>query len=519
MCTALLATGWLAVPQPAVADVQPAALPGCSQAGPTLRYLVVFDEGTPPQSATSQIAAACGATAVYYPEIAVAVATSPDPSFVRRIGPNRAYSAAAEAYDVDGGPGTTKKPDETTGHDAAVTTTPSTVPTANRTDDQWDMTMIKADEAHKITDGSSRVLVGVLDSGIDPNHPDLAGSLDTADSAGCVTGVPDTNESAWEPTTSAHGTHVAGTIAGADNGEGTTGVAPGVRVASVKVVNDDGYIYPEAAVCGFMWAAARGMTVTNNSYFIDPWAFTCGNIVGQNVIYEAVKRAVDYAAGHGVLNVAAAGNQAVDLTDPGTDNGSPDNVNQTAQKQRSINEDCAELPAGIPGVITVSSVGANDVKAGYSSYGLGAIDISAPGGDQRQRAVDGQSCVLSTVPDGYAGSCGTSMAAPHVAGVLALLASTHPKDSPKQLTQLLYGEAEPVPCPADYDLNGTGVQDAYCTGDSGFNSFYGHGLVDALALAYKTAAGADAAPRDIAAVIDAFRPARTEWPQEPTTAS
>ena len=231
VCTALLATGWLAVPQPAVADVQPAALPGCSQAGPTLRYLVVFDEGTPPQSATSQIAAACGATAVYYPEIAVAVATSPDPSFVRRIGPNRAYSAAAEAYDVDGGPGTTKKPDETTGHDAAVTTTPSTVPTANRTDDQWDMTMIKADEAHKITDGSSRVLVGVLDSGIDPNHPDLAGSLDTADSAGCVTGVPDTNESAWEPTTSAHGTHVAGTIAGADNGEGTTGVAPGVRVA------------------------------------------------------------------------------------------------------------------------------------------------------------------------------------------------------------------------------------------------------------------------------------------------
>lgn len=73
------------------------------------------------------------------------------------------------------------------------------------------------------------------------------------------------------------------------------------------------------------------------------------------------------------------------------------------------------------------------------------------------------------------------MAAPHVTGVLALLASTHPNDGAKQLTKLLYSQATPVRCPADYDLNGTGVQDAYCTGDSSFNSFYGHGLVDALA--------------------------------------
>lgn len=494
VCTALLATGCLAVPPPANADVSPTALPGCSQVGPTVRYLVVFDQGTTQQNADSQIAAACGTTAIYYPQIAVAVATSPDPSFVTRIGPDRAYSAAAEAYDADDTPGVTKKPDETAGHNAAVTTLPSAVPTANRTGDQWDMAMIKADQAHQVSAGSSRVLVGVLDSGIDPNHPSLAKALDTADSAGCLTGVPDTSQSAWEPTTSAHGTHVAGTIAAADDGRGTAGVAPGVRVASVKVVNDNGYIYPEAAVCGFMWAAARGMTITNNSYFIDPWVFTCPNAPGQDVIYQAVQRAVGYAAKVGVLNVAAAGNQAVDLTNPGTDNGSPDNVDVKDQQQRPITENCAELPAGLPGVVTVSSIGANRVKAGYSSYGLGAINVTAPGGDVRQQALDGQRCVLSTVPDGYASSCGTSMAAPHVSGVLALLASTHPGDSAKQLTKLLYSEATPVPCPADYDLNGTGVQDAYCTGDSSYNSFYGHGLVDALAAVTRGLDGASTNP-------------------------
>ncbi|HWE88114.1 MAG TPA: S8 family serine peptidase [Pseudonocardiaceae bacterium] len=482
VCTALLATGCLTAPPSASADVNPATFTGCSQVGPTLRYLVLFDQGTSEQTADSEIAAACGTTASYYPQISVAVATSPDPSFVTRIGPDRAYSAAGEAYsDADDSPGATKKPDETGSGATAATSQPGVVPTANRTGDQWDMTMINADRAHKITEGSSQVLVGVLDSGIDPQHPGLLKALDTADSAGCVTGAPDTSEAAWEPTTSAHGTHVAGTIAAADDGQGTAGVAPGVRVASVKVVNDDGYIYPEAAVCGFMWAAERGMTITNSSYFVDPWIFTCRDAVGQQVIYEAVRRAVDYAAGRGVLNVAAAGNQAMDLTNPGSDNGSPDNVSTNDQRSRPLTEQCAELPAGLRGVVTVSSVGADETKASYSSYGLGAIDVTAPGGDTRQQAPDGQSCVLSTVPDGYASSCGTSMAAPHVAGVLALLASAHPQDSAKQLTQLLYDEAQPMPCPADYDLTGTGVQDAYCTGDSSYNSFYGHGLVDALA--------------------------------------
>jgi subtilisin family serine protease len=510
--TALLATGALAIPPLAHADVGVTTPGGCVQGGPVLRYLVVFPDETTSVDARSQITAACGATTVYYAQIAVAVATSADPDFGRRMGPDRAYSAEAVAYaddrDADAGPKGDEVPADP---DGGITTRPTEVSTRDLAGQQWDMAMIRAGRAHRVDEGSHQVLVGVLDSGIDPDHPNLTGALDHSASAGCLTGAPDTSESAWVPTTSSHGTHVAGTIAAADDGHGTAGVAPGVRVASVKVVDDDGYIYPEAAVCGFMWAAREGMTIANNSYFVDPWVFTCADQPGQQVIYQAMDRAVTYATQHGVLSIAAAGNSGVDLTDPGQDNRSPDNVDSNDQVQRQLGPDCAQLPAGLPGVVTVSAVGAERVKANYSSYGLGAVDVTAPGGDPLQHG----RCVLSTVPGGYASSCGTSMAAPHAAGVAALLASTHPGSSPARLTRLLNDEADPIACPADYDLNGTGAQDAYCTGDSTYNSFYGHGLVDALAAVTPAAVGTTTDQTAPATPTPQARPAPTPVPASP----
>ncbi|MFD7653235.1 S8 family serine peptidase [Actinosynnema sp. NPDC059797] len=474
---ALLATGSFAVSANAQAAPEEAPPPAdCVEHGSAYRYLVVFDPGTTAPLAEARIAAACGATTAYHPQIAVAVAVSADPGFGARIGPDRAYSAQLDGLSKrTGAPARKKGGDEVAG----ARTVEGAV---DRTAEQWDMDLIRAAEAHAVSTGSRDVVVGVLDSGIDPTHPDLVGALDPALSAGCTTGVANPEPASWSPTTSAHGTHVAGVIAAADDGLGTTGVAPGVRIASVKVVDDDGFIYPEYAVCGFMWAAERGMTITNNSYFIDPWVFTCQDKAGQAVVYEAVRRAVEHATARGVLTVAAAGNSAADLTKPSLDPQSPTNAAPEDVKPRPVDSSCLVLPAQLRNVVAVSSVGADQVKAGYSSYGLGAVDLTAPGGDRKQQPDDGRNgCVLSTVPAGYDYSCGTSMAAPHVSGVAALLASTHPQADAPELNRMLNQRAETLPCPADYDLNGTGAQDAYCTGYSEYNGFYGHGLVDALA--------------------------------------
>ncbi|KDN22890.1 S8 family peptidase [Amycolatopsis rifamycinica] len=444
VCTVLVLSGCV-TPGPAAAGES-----GCAH-GRALRYVVTFERGTAETAARAEIAGACGATTVYYPQIGVAVATSGDPAFGDRIGLDRAFSAQAERLATQRAADVKPQPARAT----LPATDPARVPTEDLGPRQWDMRMI---DARSGAAGRRDVVVGVLDSGIDPDHPDLSDALDRDDSAGCLTGAPDRSRSAWAPTTSVHGTHVAGIIAAADDGRGVTGVAPGVRVASVKVIDDRGYADPEAVICGLMWAASRHMRVTNSSFFVNPWTLSCIRGNDRGVVHEVLARAVEYSTSAGTVNVAAATNEAVDLT-PSARSGA-----------RGAGGGCEALPAGLRDVVAVSAVGANRVKAGYSSYGLGVIDVTAPGGETGE-------CVLSTVPGGYAPLCGTSMAAPHVTGVLALLASAEPDARPRQLRRTLQTQATPMPCPADYDLTGDGLQDAYCAGYEGFNGFYGHGMV------------------------------------------
>ena len=464
----------------APAGAAPAPIPAEPLAGPT--SFVVLQAGTGSDKAVAAVKAAGGSVVQTWPQIGVVIASSNDAAFDDRArrqrgivgaGPTRAMSAYQQPGGIvpDGavqglGSGTKGGDDRTEQLNA----------------DQWDMRQINADDAHRITDGNRNITVGVLDGGIEADHPDLAANVDASQSVGCADrGVPDTAPTAWQPTTSDHGTHVAGTIGAARNGTGIVGVAPNVKMASVKVVDDDGFIYPEYAICGFVWAADKGMQVTNNSYFIDPYYLWCKADPDQRPVIDAVDRALKYSEKKDVVNVAAAGNSGWDLSKPITDTGSPNNSDDP--QPRETDHRCYDIPSEAGNTVTVSAVGPTAVKSYYSNYGRGVVDVAAPGGDSRVPAdtPSKNGRILSTVINGGWGyKQGTSMASPHVAGVVALLRGTETGLHAKQAITKLKREATPLPCPVFYDADRNGVDDATCEGKRSGSGYYGAGLVDAL---------------------------------------
>ena len=445
--------------------------------GPESTYLVLAPQGANTKAAAARVAAAGGTVVATYDQIGVLVAKSTSTAFEGAV-----VGRGVESVASTDGLGTTLIDDEIneTVDSAAVDATGD--PTAEPLwGSQWDMVQIDVAAAHAVTTGDPSIVVGVLDSGIDYTHPDLASQVAMDQSASCLDGVVDTDPAAWKNTTSSHGTHVAGTIAAAINGVGIAGVAPGVKVASVKVVNDDGFIYPEAAVCAYLWAADHGMPITNNSYFIDPWEFNCVNDPRQRPVWQAVQRALSYSQSKGTLTVASAGNSNVDLQHKFIDSNSPNNG--APLEDRTITGACRDLPAEAPGVVTVSAVGPTEQKSYYSSYGQGVVDVTAPGGDTRFRTGGVSStitdAVLSTVPGGgYGWSQGTSMAGPHAAGVAALALSAHPDLKVGQLASFLERTATPLECPEGIYEPRPGWP-ATCTGGDR-NGFYGAGNVNAL---------------------------------------
>jgi len=348
-------------------------------------------------------------------------------------------------------------------------------------DQQWDMIQIKAFEAHEITLGSPSIVVGDIDTGLDYTHPDLAPNVDFANSVSCVGGIPDTNPAAWMDS-NGHGTHTAGTIAAAANGIGIIGVAPNVKIAGIKAGNDDGYFFPEAVICAFMWAGSHDIDVTNNSYFADPWLFNCRNDAEQHAIWKAEQRAIRYAMQQGVVVVAAQGNENIDLSKKNIDTISPD-YPPGSEMEREVTNACVVIPVEIPGVIGVTADGANLQKSYYSTYGVGVAQVTAPGGDRRFQVPPdiGNGRVLSTVPGGYAWLQGTSMASPHVAGVAALVMSEFGNLPPGAVQAMITSTADPQPCPPNpFNPGPPFIFQATCTGGPSYNSFYGHGQVNAL---------------------------------------
>ncbi|WP_406279111.1 S8 family peptidase [Streptomyces sp. NBC_00191] len=417
----------------------------------TRAYLVITAPGDSSAVRTA-ITSNGGTVFANYDAIGVIVAHSTSSAFagtmrgvngVQMVGATRTSDVPADAYNP------------------ALPATPTQATTTLTESNRWDMTQIKADKAWAVTTGSSAVKVGVLDTGVDDLHQDIAPNFNAADSVSCAYGKADTRTGAWRPFGD-HGTHVAGTIAAAKNGKGVIGVAPSVKISSVRIAEPNtSMFFAENTVCGFMWAGDHGFKVTNNSYYTDPWMFNCPDNADQAAIIEGVKRAQEYAENKGSLQIAAAGNSNYDLANKRTDTSSP---NDSTPVTRTITNACIDIPTELPGVVTVAAMGNGNVKASYSNFGRSIIDVAAPGGD-------GASGVYSTLPGGKYGTMnGTSMASPHVAGVAALLASTDPAATPADLRARLSSQATDTACPSD----------SRCTGTTAVNSFFGEGQVDAL---------------------------------------
>ncbi|MGH3680991.1 MAG: S8 family peptidase, partial [Natronosporangium sp.] len=252
-------------------------------------------------------------------------------------------------------------------------------------------------------DGSG-VMAAVLDTGIDETHPDLAGKVDAAVNFTEDGDTVDRN---------GHGTHVASTIAGtgAASGGARRGVAPGARLLSGKVLDAGGFGFTSWVIAGMEWAAGQGADIVNMSLGLGP-----GHGEGP-LVTGAIER---LSADHGTLFVVAAGNDGCPA--------------------------CIGSPGDAPAALTVGAVDRDDQLADFSSRGPVhdghdlKPDLTAPGVEIAAARADGTG-EGDDPADPYIAYSGTSMATPHVAGAVALLAQAHPELTGPELKAALMSTA------------------------------------------------------------------------------
>jgi lantibiotic leader peptide-processing serine protease len=315
---------------------------------------------------------------------------------------------------------------------------------------QWGITAVDAQNAWAHGRKGAGAIVAILDEGVDATHPDLApnvrADLSTSFAEDCSGSIED-----WQPPPGFyfnHGTHVAGIVAAADNGFGVIGVAPKAQIMAVDVLSRClGYGLDSWIIDGIRYAADHGADVINMSLGSGPLdtrgacddagnCYTAEDIRNTAIAYS---RAALHANRKGATVIASAGNDGFDF---------------------GANPQFIQLPSDALGILSISATApigwavdptvTLDNPASYSNFGTNRIDFSAPGGDFAYPGNEGctvaglaRPCwvfdlVFSDIPGGWAWAAGTSMAAPHAAGVAAqYIGASGGKQSPLVVEGLL----------------------------------------------------------------------------------
>jgi lantibiotic leader peptide-processing serine protease len=474
------------------------AAPTSAGAGPGRQaqreYIVLYSEGASLAAARAGVAAAGGTLVRENQAVGVATVRSSRSDFASVAARSAAIAGVAGNRSIGSAPsgsGARQKPNQLEKLGRVRGASAAGKPTrALRAEPlaplQWDMRQIDATArgSYKVERGERGVRVGIMDTGIDGSHPDVAPNFSRRLSRNFTVDIPvDANGNeidgpcAEEPDNSCtdpadvdedgHGTHVASTVGSPLNGLGIGGVAPKVTLVNVRAGQDSGFFFLQPTVDALTYSGDVGIDVVNMSFYVDPWLFNCLNNPAdapedqaeQRTIIAAMQRALNYAHRHGVTLVSAAGNGSTDYTKPSIDPTSPDFADEPGEApyERTIDPDtCTSMPSEGRHVITVSATGPSTRKAFYSDYGYGYVDVAAPGGDTfdnpsntnddtlgilaaypRALAIaneelnpDGTPAVPWVVRDCKGSVCayyqylqGTSMASPHAAGVAALIVS------------------------------------------------------------------------------------------------
>jgi len=279
---------------------------------------------------------------------------------------------------------------------------------------------IGASVAWENTSGANEVVVAVIDSGVDTTHPDLANVIWQNPNEIAGNGIDDDGNgfvddlNGWDfvyddnqpEDGNGHGTHVSGTIAAVrNNALGVAGVANNVKIMPLRFLDSNGSGYISNAISALNYAIANGAPISNNSWGGGGYSSSLHAVIG-----------VANRAGH--TFVAAAGNEGSNIDSVPSYPAAYDNDN----------------------VISVAAIDDEGKLASFSNYGLSNVDIAAPG-VSIVSTVSHQSCSQPSGADCYASLQGTSMAAPHVAGVVALILGIRPGSTPYEISQILRDSA------------------------------------------------------------------------------